>query len=70
MERVPAMAEEIVEQSENIDQMMEQSVSVDLDEVSSGVANLYGTGTILVVDKKSASIVFGNPLDFTHLTYA
>lgn len=70
MERVPATAEENVEQSENIDQIDEQSVSVDLDEDSVEVINLYGSGGIMVTDKKSAAIVFGNLLDFTHLTYA
>jgi len=61
VERVPVMDEDNVEEMEKR--------SEDVEENSSGVINLYGTGPILVVDKRSASLVFGKPLDFSHITY-
>jgi hypothetical protein len=67
VERVPVMDEDVVEQLDNVEEMEEQSG--DVEENSSGVINLYGTGPILVVDKRSASLVFGKPLDFSHITY-
>jgi hypothetical protein len=67
VERVPVMDEDDVEQLNNVEEMKERSE--DVEENSSGVINLYGTGPILVVDKRSACLVFGKPLDSSHITY-
>ena len=65
VERVPLTTEDGVEQSENVEEMEEWSGSDEGN--SSELVNLYGTGPILVVDKGSASIVFGNPSGFCSL---
>ena len=61
MERIPLTTEDSIEQSENVEEIEQWSES---EENSSERVNLYGTGPILVVDKSSASIVFGNPAGF------